>query len=237
MRQALSFLTIFGGARSPDRRALPWFPIVGALIGAVVGAVWWAASQHWPLPVAAALAVGADLGLTGLLHIDGLADSADGLLPPLPRQRRLEVMHDPSAGAFAVAVVGVVLLLRFAVLSSTVPAARNIVIIAAIWSVSRAAMAVTLITVRSARPHGLAGAFGGGDVLAVLAIGAPLSIALAAFGTEPFMRGVLAAVACAIGAASVVAFARHRIGGFTGDVLGAAGVIGETVALVVLAVR
>ena len=89
-----------------------WFGPAGALIGAVLGALWWGATNVWPAPVAAAIVVAADLAVTGLLHVDGLADSADGLLPHLDRERRLAVMATPDVGAFGVAVVAVVLLLR-----------------------------------------------------------------------------------------------------------------------------
>ena len=99
VRRALAFLTPLGRAAVPDSRTMSWFPVVGALVGAVVGCVWWGADRLWPPAVAAALTVAADLALTGMLHVDGLADSADGLLPHLPRKRRLEVMADPAIGA------------------------------------------------------------------------------------------------------------------------------------------
>ena len=81
MRRALAFLTPLGGAAVPDRRTLSWFPLAGGAIGVAVGGVWWGAERLWPPAVAAALTIAADLALTGLLHIDGLVDSADGLLP------------------------------------------------------------------------------------------------------------------------------------------------------------
>src|SRR4051812_17036191 len=99
MRAAISFLTPLGGARSPSPSAWRWFPLVGAGLGGLLGAGWWAADRLWPRPVAAALVVAADLALTGLLHIDGLVDSADGLLPHLDRDRRLAVMSEPDVGA------------------------------------------------------------------------------------------------------------------------------------------
>src|SRR5438477_10532197 len=111
MRRALSFLTPIGGASRPSGSALLWFPLVGAALGLARGGIWWAAAQVWGAMVAAAVVVAADLGLTGLLHLDGLADAADGLLPHLPRARRLAVMAEPGVGAFGVGAVGAVLLL------------------------------------------------------------------------------------------------------------------------------
>src|SRR5205085_203816 len=118
MRRALAFLTPIGGAVPPSPDAVRWFPIAGLLIGLAVGGVWWGAAQFWSPAVAAALAVVADLALTGMLHMDGLVDSADGLLPHLDRERRLAVMSEPTVGAFGVVVAVAVLLLRWVALAS-----------------------------------------------------------------------------------------------------------------------
>jgi adenosylcobinamide-GDP ribazoletransferase len=237
VRQALAFLTPVGGAVAPSPRALPWFPIVGALVGGGVGVVWWGAAQWWPPAVAAALTLLADLAFTGMLHVDGLADTADGLLPPLPRERRLEVMRDPRAGAFGVIAVAVILIVRFAVLASMTPTELTPLAVAGIWCMARGAMAVTACVVPYARSDGLATAFLRGNAGAVAAITVPLALASGFAGTDPHSRGVLAVIGCALGAALVVSVARAKLGGFTGDVLGAAGVIGETVALLILAVH
>jgi adenosylcobinamide-GDP ribazoletransferase len=240
-RQALAFLTPVGGPAVPTPAALRWFGVVGALVGAAVGTVWWGAAHLLPLPVAAVVAVAADAALTGLLHLDGLADTADGLLPPLPAERRLAVMSDPRAGAFGVVTLVVVLLLRVSVFATLDPDPRTVLAVAALWSTARTAMAVAAQAVPYARPGGLATAFmgPGGTTpwLATAAIGAPLALVLGGLGTVPATRGLLAVIAAAIGAAIVVTFARGRIGGFTGDVLGAAGVIAETTGLVLLVVQ
>ncbi|MEA2843180.1 MAG: adenosylcobinamide-GDP ribazoletransferase [Actinomycetota bacterium] len=233
MLAALAFLTPLGGAREPDSRSFSWFPLVGALLGAAVGAVWWGAGQLWAPAVAAAIAVVADLALTGALHVDGLADTADGVLPHLDRRRRLEVMAQPDVGAFGVATVVVTLVLRVTVLASMAP---NVALVAAVWCASRTLMAVTARSVPYARAEGgLASAFLGGRPGPVAAVGASCSIVLGAVALGG--RGVAAVAAVALAGAAVVAFARRRLGGFTGDVLGAAGVIGETVGLLVAAVR
>ncbi|TML38677.1 MAG: adenosylcobinamide-GDP ribazoletransferase, partial [Actinobacteria bacterium] len=99
MRSAISFLTPLGGARAPTPEALAWFPVVGLVLGLALGGLWWGGAQVWSTGLAAAVVVAADLGLTGLLHVDGLADAADGLLAPMSRRRRLEVMAEPGVGA------------------------------------------------------------------------------------------------------------------------------------------
>ncbi|MDQ6928955.1 MAG: adenosylcobinamide-GDP ribazoletransferase, partial [Actinomycetota bacterium] len=114
MRRAMSFLTPLGGPSTPSPAAVAWFPVVGVVLGLALSGIWWLGFEAWPAPVAAALVVAADLALTGMLHLDGLVDAADGLLPPLDRQRRLDVMADPAAGAFGVGAAVSVLLLRWA---------------------------------------------------------------------------------------------------------------------------
>ena len=129
-----------------------------------------------------------------------------------------------------------VLLLRVAALAAA-PAAP--LAVAGLWALSRTAMAFTTMFVpyaRADRGGGLATAFHGERARpVVLVLNLAFAAALAVLG-----RGGLGALAVAGGAAaslSVVLFARHRLGGFTGDVLGAAGVVGETVGLMFLAIR
>jgi adenosylcobinamide-GDP ribazoletransferase len=232
MRRALAFLTPLFGASEPRPATLAWFPFAGAALGLVLGALWWGAERVWPAAVAAAIVVAADLALTGLLHVDGLADSADGLLPHLDRARRLEVMATPDVGAFGVATVGAVLLLRWAALATTAPSP---LLLGGLWCASRTVMAVTARTVPYARPGGLASSFLGGRVLPAAIVGGALAVALAFAG--PGVPGAVAVGAVVVGAAGVVVLARGRIGGFTGDVLGASGMVGETAGLVVAAAR
>ena len=220
--------------------------MVGAAIGLAVGGVWWLAARAWAPAVAAAVAVACDMALTGYLHFDGLADTADGLLPPLPRARRLEVMSDPAVGAFGAVTLVIVLVLRFAALAST-PAAP--LVIGALWCGSRTAMAVITRTVAYANPGGMATAFltddatptatpaqnGPRTALVPGAIGLVLVLVLALFGKGGHAVAAVGAEVAGIGA--VVVLAQRRIGGFTGDVLGAAGVVGETLGLLMLAAR
>ena len=232
MRRALAFLTPIGGARPPDAAMLTWFPVVGAAIGAVVGTAWWGAEKVWPPLIAAAVALAIDLALTGLLHVDGLIDSADGLLPHLSRERRLEVMAEPTVGAYGVAVGGAGLLLRFAAFASAQP---DVALVAATWCASRTVMAVATRALPYARGEGgLATAMRGESWTSVAAIGTALAVALAALSG---WRAGAAVLTCAVLAWAVVLFGRRQLGGFTGDVVGAAGFTGETAALLAAAVK
>jgi adenosylcobinamide-GDP ribazoletransferase len=228
---ALGFLTVFGGARVPDARTLRWFPLIGAAIGAVLASTWVGASELWPPAVAAVVVVVVDLAVTGMLHVDGLADTADGLLPHLDRERRLDVMRSPDVGAFALAVVPTVLLARWAAMATDRIEPLALI---AVWAASRTAMATIPALVPYARDDGLASPFVAGSSRAIALWLVPCAALLVA------VQAITGAVALVVGLAipaGVVALARRRVGGFTGDVLGAAGVLLETGALLALAAR
>lgn len=231
MLSALGFLTIVAGTHRPDERTLRWFPVVGALLGAVLALVWVAADEVWTPAVVAIVVVAADLALTGMLHVDGLADSADGLLPHLDRERRLEVMRTPDVGAFALAVVPTVLLARWVALATDLVDPLAFV---AVWGASRTVMATVPALVPYARPEGLASPFLAGarrwSVVWLVPAGALLAVTHEVTGVIALMVG--------LGAAAVIVVRAHRaLGGFTGDVLGAMAVVMETAMLVVLVAR
>jgi adenosylcobinamide-GDP ribazoletransferase len=142
-------------------------------------------------------------------------------------------MAEPHVGAFAVATGTTTLLLRTAALAA-LGAARPL-LLAALWCLSRTAMAVTALTGGYARTSGLASSFlseparrEGPPWVAPAAIGTILVVGLAAVDDAGSVIAMLAAAAAAAGVADL---ARRRIGGFTGDTLGAGGVVAETVGL------
>jgi adenosylcobinamide-GDP ribazoletransferase len=240
VRRALAFLTVLGRAAPPTPRTLAWFPLVGAVVGALVGGSWWLASRVWPGVVAAVIAVALDAAITGGLHLDGLADAADGLIPAVDRSRRLEIMADPRIGAFGTVALFLVLALRIATMS--VGTARPLAVVA-LWIGSRTLMAVIARSVRNARDvagvaSGHASSFVHDSSTSAAVVGA-YGLALAtgcaalAFGS----RGVVMIGAEVVTAVGVTWFAARRLGGYTGDVLGAAGVLGETAGLLALVAR
>jgi len=237
MRRAMGFLTVVGGASPPSPDAVLWFPIVGALLGLAVGGVWVGAGHAWPIVVAAAVAVTADALLTGGLHYDGLADTGDGLLSALPSERRLAAMTDPHVGAFGLLALVLVGLLRFAAFAGG-PA--KVWIVAALWCASRAVAAVVLLLGRYARAEGLATAFrdsGSARLRAavVIVVGLLASVPLAVVDRPG--HGLAALAAAIVVAAGLVGVAHRRLGGYTGDVLGAGIVLGETAGLLVWSAR
>ena len=224
-RAAVAFLTPLGGPAIPGPGTLAWLPVVGALLGLGLGGLWWLAEDLFGPLAGAAVVVAADLAATGALHFDGLVDSADGLLPHLSRRRRLAVMAEPGVGAFGLAVGATTLLLRAAALAALAPARPFL--LGALWSASRWSMALCAQSATYARPGGLATSFLGARAVPVVA-GVLLSAGLAL--ADDFASLIAVAVAIASGGL-VHELARRRIGGFTGDTLGAAGVTAETTGL------
>ncbi|MEJ7764841.1 MAG: adenosylcobinamide-GDP ribazoletransferase [Acidimicrobiales bacterium] len=238
MLAAIAFLTPLpvGAGRRPSGRTLLWFPVVGALLGGVLGLTWRGVdrlTRGQGLLVATVVVV-ADLALTGALHFDGLVDSADGLFAPVERARRLAIMASPEIGAFGLAAGAMALLLRVASLAQSPP--RPLLLIG-LWCASRTVMACVAAALPYARSEGgTASAFLEGMPEA-LVIGIPGILLAMVAASGAGLRGVVAVSAGLLAALGVAMLARLRIGGFTGDVLGACGFVCETVGLVVASVR
>lgn len=244
LRAAVAFLTPFGKGDEarPSPSTMVYFPVVGAALGALIGRSWSFARHRFPALPGAALAVAADTLLTGALHLDGLADTADALFAHVPARDRLEIMAEPEVGTFAAVALGVVLISRTAALAALEPSPS---LLAAIYCSSRSVMVIGSRALPYAREEGLATAFlpaparpdnaGPGNCGPDSALVAGLVGAGAAFVLASVVAGRRGARAIVTGwaaAALVLGLARRRLGGFTGDVLGAAGVVSETVALV-----
>ena len=261
MRTALAFLTPLpvGAGRRPTGRTLLWFPLVGAFLGGVLGLTWRlldTVTRGQGLLVAILL-VAADLALTGALHFDGFVDAADGLFAPAgsqaehspggepeddpglsrgqERARRLAIMAGPEIGAFGLAAGVLALLLRVACIAQ-LPSPRPLLLIG-LWCASRTVMACVAAALPYARVEGgLASAFLDGMPEALI-IGVPGVLLAAAAAAGAGVRGPLAVMAGLLAALGVALFARHRLGGFTGDILGACGFVCETVGLLVAVAR
>jgi adenosylcobinamide-GDP ribazoletransferase len=244
LRAAIAFLTPVDMTPSgqpsppPTPGSMAYFPLVGGAIGALVGLTWRQARRSFPPLLAATLAVAADSALTGALHLDGLADTADGLLAHVPGKDRLEIMAEPGTGSFAAVAVGLALLTRAASLAALEPSPPLLV---AMYCSSRSVMVLGSRWLPYARRDGLVSAFlpepgSPGRVdrsLMAAAVGALGALGLAA--AVAGRRGAAAVIAGWGAAALVLESSHRRLGGYTGDVLGAAGVCCETSALMVAA--
>lgn len=205
--------------------AARYFPAVGLLVGAVAAAVLLGASLLWAWPVAVVLSMIASLLITGAFHEDGLADAVDGLGGSFGRARALEIMKDSRIGVFGAAALVLALLLKFTTLTALPATAAALALIAghATSRLGGVAIMATLPYVREevdSRSKPLVQQLSATSIT-VAALTAFVS--LIPLGTRALI-GLLAV------AATVVLWRRtlqRRLGGYTGDCLGAAQQLGE----------
>lgn len=243
LASAFAFATVLpAGHRStgPSSATITALPVVGITLGlAAAAALWagsWAFGPHSLL--AGALAVITLLALTRGLHIDGLADTADGLGCYGNPQRALAVMHDGSTGPFGVTAVGLAILSQaagFAALPTGITGAA-----AAVTAVITGRVAAVLACRRgvpAAAGSSLGAQVAGSQSPVVVAAWALTAAALSvAACARPWQGPVVVAVAL-LGAAMLIGHCVRRFGGITGDVMGAAVELATTLAVVGLAVR
>jgi adenosylcobinamide-GDP ribazoletransferase len=228
----LSRLPLPGGDGSRAAASAWAWPLVGAVIAACqVGLGLAAMALGVPVWAAAGLALALGVVLTGGLHEDGLADCADGFWGGHDRVRRLEILKDSRVGSYGVLAMIFAIGLRWSLLVALLPVAPLAVITAAM--LSRAAMAVLMARLPFARADGLANHVGKPPMVAAGLAGA---IACVGGGICAGLWPIALAVILVAGATVLVgALARAKIGGQTGDVLGASQVIGDIIALVTFA--
>jgi adenosylcobinamide-GDP ribazoletransferase len=230
---ALAFLTRIPVGRTIDvgaddvGRGAWLFPLVGGAVGGVCGLLADVAADRLPALAAGALAVGLAALLTGALHYDALADAADALGAP-NRERALEIMRDHAIGAFGALALVVVCLLDATLLGSLAAADEAAVVGLAAGATSRAGMLVPAVVLPDARPgEGHGRLLSGMGVLPVAA-----AAALALLLALPAGWAGVAAVGGAVVAVAVTSLlAARKLGGVTGDVLGATAKLAETSAL------
>jgi adenosylcobinamide-GDP ribazoletransferase len=198
-------------------RAAAWFPVVGLALGATVAGGERLASWLFPPLLAALLTITLWKLLTGGLHLDGLADCLDGLLGRDP-EHRLAIMRDSRIGAFGALGLILVLLLEIAAVAELPSAVRGPALLAA-PAVARATPALLARVFPPARAEGQGASFhaGVGVPAAVAGLVVALAVAVLALG----WLGVAATAAGVVAALAAAALVARRIGGVTGDVLGA----------------
>ena len=196
------------------------FPLAGMLVGLIGGVVYWVADRaHIPPQAASVLALAATILVTGAMHEDGLADTADGLGGGKTRHQKLEIMRDSRIGTFGACALAISLLLRWSAIS-TFDNPRSVAIALVVaHSAGRAALPAFMRLVPPARTEGLS-SDGGQPPRQSVAISLALGgLALATgLGTGAALAGALSlsAIAFLLGR-----LALEQIGGQTGDVLGA----------------
>jgi adenosylcobinamide-GDP ribazoletransferase len=229
---AAAFLTIVpvpraNGDEGGFAAAPAWFPLIGAGIGAAAGGVRAGTEPAFGVPVATALALAAIVVLTGALHLDGLADAADGLGVRQDRAHRLAVMRDSSTGAFGTLALVLWGLVSFAALES-LSSSESLTVLIAAAAAGRWLAVFHGVTLAPARSDGLGSAFHPSRTALAVATVWALAAAIAALG--PAHGAVVVGAALVVGGAFTV-FARRAFGGRTGDTIGACVVVSEMAAV------
>lgn len=201
-----------------------YFPAVGVVVGVVTSAVYAAAQMVWPPVVAVLLSTVAGIYLTGAFHEDGFADTCDGLGGGVTKQRVLEIMTDSRIGAYGAIGIGLMLALKCAALSG-LPAAVAIVSLLVAHPLSRLASAVLIWKLDYVKQEGKSKPLAQRMSHAEFAVAAMTVLAL---WLPIALTGLLSWRALATGTAATVAAAWwlarkfvRRLGGYTGDCLGA----------------
>ena len=252
LRSALGLFTILPVRAAPEigrqdaARAVLWLPVTGLLLSVPAAGVLLAVQAGgYSAPrrlLAAALATGVLALLTGALHLDGLADTADGLGSRRPRDEALAIMRRSDIGPFGVAALLFTVLVQVTALATVAPG----------WPAA-AALAVAAVTGRAAvvlatgpgspaaRPDGFGALVAGGTtarariMTGAVLLAAAAATAAAAWGWYPAVRAVIAVLAGLCAAGLLRRLAVRRLGGMTGDVFGALVEVSSATVLLALA--
>lgn len=211
------------------QRAAPWFPLVGVLLGSMYAGFAWLALHSLPPTVVAVLVIALDALLTGALHLDGLADMADGFGGGKSREEVLRIMRDHCVGSYGTTALVVILLLKTVCLSEVLSNSRGLWILVVAPALSR--WGILLLCRCTPYARETTGSAAGTGALSTsvtrlhLLIGTGLCLPCLLV-TSP-LRMVSCWVTVAACTLCLGMISRVRIGGFTGDVLGASAVVSE----------
>lgn len=212
------------------------FPLVGAGIGFIAAGAMMLATVLGLHNAAAALLGLVAAGLvTGAIHEDGLADTADGFGGGHTREEKLAIMRDSRQGSYGIIALIVTIGLRAVALTAIGDPIEAALALIAAHAASRAALPPALYLMHPAREDGL-GATAGRPTLTATLVAVAIG-AVIALGVLGPVKGLLALIVMAVAVGATAVLAQRQIGGYTGDVLGAFQQVGEIVMLLVVAAR
>jgi len=231
---ALRFLTsIPVGKRIIEGKSLAgsavYFPLVGLLIGFILAGVDYGLGRVLPNLLTSAITVAVLVLLTGALHFEGFVDSCDGLFGGHTRDRRLEIMRTKNVGAYAVAGGALLLILKFAAISSLSHESTRFWVLVIFPMLSRWGMMLALSVFPYAREQGLGTAFRGVG-FALIIIAAAVTLILA--GVFAGLAGALLFALATIVAILIGLWVTKLLGGITGDIYGAINELSEVIILI-----
>ena len=235
---AVQFLTVLpvaqdhGAEENPFEGVVYYFVIVGTLIGVITSSLYWAASVILPVSLTAAITVIFISAISGFIHLDGLADTADGFLSNKDRINCLEIMRDSRVGVMGAVAIGAVFLTKYSALSGQEylisPSALLLVPIS-----GRAAIVYSMAILPYARSSGGLGTLFYTDDIRKAAVVSFAVLCLTALLLSP-ANLVIVAIVPVLTALAFSRYCRLKIGGATGDTLGAVCEITETVVLITM---
>ena len=217
-----------------------YFPLVGIVVAAAAALVYLAASLAWPAPVAALLSTAAGIYLTGAFHEDGFADMCDGFGGGMTRERVMEIMKDSRIGTYGAIGAGLLVALKVTLLAMLAPAAAVAALLVA-HPLSRLAAASLIWKLAYVRDEGkakpLAQEMSNAEFAIAAACAAVPAVAAASLGYLSWSAVGLCFAAAGLAAAWLGAKFVRRIGGYTGDCLGAVQQVAEVAIYLCLLAR
>jgi adenosylcobinamide-GDP ribazoletransferase len=232
---ALQFLTILPVKRDftaeQTARAAVYFPVVGLIIGGILFALYYGLKFLLPSAVISALLLAILVVLSGGLHLDGLADTMDGLAGHRTTERRLEIMHDSRIGGIGAVGLFLFLILEYTALNS-IPDKWMAFSLLLVPAVSRWAMVDVIFAYPYARQEGLGKAFKDGVRWQELLIASLVALALAGILFHIAGLIIIGGVWVVINLAAL--YFKRQLGGLTGDTYGAVNEIALLTALLVI---
>lgn len=220
-------------SREQFARSLPYYPVVGLLIGLVLAGLYWLLSSFLPPALTSGLLVVALVAITGGLHLDGFIDTVDGVAAGHKNAEvRKQVMHDASVGAIGVVAVILLLLVKYVSLNS-VPSSWLMATLVMMPVISRWAMVYAVFIYPYARPKGMGGelkrATGWpGFIMATLTT-------LAVVLVLAQLAGLVVMLVAWLGVVAMAAFFKDKFSGLTGDTYGAINELTEVLILIFVA--
>ncbi len=219
---------------SPEQlgRSTAYFPLVGLIIGLILAVLNLFLGLALPASIVNALLIAALVIITGALHLDGLADTCDGLAGHKPVEDRWRVMRDSRSGAFGIVGIVLVLLVKYASLNSLPP---NLMTVTLLFMpvVSRWAMVYAIFIYPYARPSGLGAAFKQHTRWPQFTAATIITIVIAAALSPLFsLTGLVVMFGVWVITALFSSYLKRKFSGLTGDTYGAINEVAEAAALV-----
>ena len=217
---------------------LPFFPLIGVLIGAAwwgIGSLLLLSGIHAVLVSAALMAI--PFLLTGFLHLDGYMDTSDAVLSRRPLEDKLRILKDPHTGAFSVIMIGFLFVLQFGAMYAVIDGGKALLLLVFITVASRCCASISLLCMKIMPESGYANMMtqnihGGHRGFVIVLLLAAAGLAYVFTG----LTGLIVVGAVVLGYACALAYARKEFTGVSGDLTGFSLVVGELCGVLALAV-